>query len=226
MSRIIFFGDSFAEPKPEDYVWTKQLARKFDAELVNHAVGGSSIEFSLFQFAQYMKQDYRETDKIIFIVTHPSRSPVVHPQYDPSTANLNTLKGDKEFNKAWLKLHLQLYKFTGQPETDFYKYFIVTSVLNSITNDTLMMCSFEECEERSTRDNFVVSRIHLREYSESNWKAPNHYWEPNHNAMSECAYKSIINKKDMFDTTLFTSGNKLGSLREWAWKERDKKLRR
>ena len=224
MPRIIFFGDSFAEPKPEDYVWTKQLANKFGAEMTNHAVGGSSIEFSLFKFTEYMKTDYRDTDKIIFVCTHPSRSPVVHPQYDPSTAALNTHKGDKEFNTAWLKLHLQIYKFTGKPETDFYKYFIVTSVLNSISNDTLMVCSFGECDETSTRDNLVISRINLREYSDSNPQAPNHFWQPNHNAMANCAYKSIINKKDMFNTKLFTPGNNTFSLRQWSFRKRDEAL--
>ena len=224
MSRIIFFGDSFAEPKPEEYVWTKQLANKFDADMTNHALGGSSIEFSLFKFTEYMKTDHKDTDKIIFVCTHPSRSPVVHPQYDPSIASLNSIKSDEEFNTAWLKLHLQIYKFTGHTETDYYKYFIVASVLNSISNDTLMMCSFEECDERSTRDNFVISRINLREYAETDIRAPNHFWEPNHNAMANCAYESIINRKDMFNTKLFNKGKKPFSLSQWAFQKRDQAL--
>ena len=47
MSRIVVFGPSVAEPCREDYAWPKQLATKFNRELINYALGGTSIEWSL-----------------------------------------------------------------------------------------------------------------------------------------------------------------------------------
>ena len=212
MSRLVLFGDSFATQWPNDYAWTNQLAKKFDAEQVNYAMGGSSIEYSLFQFSNYMKKNHRETDKIVFILSHPSRSPIVHPEYDPrSSAD----RSKKNANKQWLQLHLHLARYIDY-DTSCYKYFIAACVLNGIKNDALLICAFDNCKEKSTRENLIISEICLFDHSETHPKETvNHFFEPNHNAMAECAYQSFINKKDMFDPNLFTSGNNPQNMRDW-----------
>jgi hypothetical protein len=222
MSRLVLFGDSFATQWPNDYAWTNQLAKKFDGEQVNYAIGGSSIEYSLFQFSNYMKKNHRETDKIVFILSHPSRSPIVHPEYDPAKSADKSSKN--AINKQWLQLHLHLARYIDY-DTSCYKYFIAASVLNSIKNDALLICAFDNCKEKSTRENFVVSEICLFDYSVTHDKETvnhfskygtsvmNHFLEPNHNAMAECAYQSFIHKKDMFDPNLFTV--KKHNMRDW-----------
>ena len=55
--RLIIFGDSYAEPFSADWVWTNQLTQ-FDT-VINNALGGSSIEYSISKFYEYFENDYQ-----------------------------------------------------------------------------------------------------------------------------------------------------------------------
>ena len=198
MSRIIIFGDSFAQDWDFEWTWTKLLAKKLNAEQVNYAIGGSSIEYSMYQFTEYLKNNHRDNDKIIFVATEPNRSPIVHPKYDPTSAALHTLTGDKEFKQAWELFDKQVLKYQDV-KFNAWKYTIVASMLNSINNDAIMLTAFERCEEHSTRDNFIISQTVLLDYSLKNHsKLPNHFEPHNHQAMAHGAEQTFINKKDLF----------------------------
>ena len=195
MSRIIIFGDSFATKWPDDYVWTNQLAKKFDAEQVNYASGGSSIEYSLYQLKDYLQNNYNKKDIIIFIATNPSRSPIIHPEYDPKWACFYKENPNNEYYKT-------VVRYTDV-NIDKYKYWIVATILNGISNDAFLMCAFDHCEEQSTRENFIISKFSLREVSASNYPVANHLAKENHTVMAELVYQSIINKNDLFDQKHF-----------------------
>ena len=69
MSRIVVFGPSVAEPCREEYAWPKQLATRFNRELINYALGGTSIEWSLYKLREYLQIEWRPKDKIVFIAS-------------------------------------------------------------------------------------------------------------------------------------------------------------
>ena len=135
MSRIIIFGDSFAQDWDFEWTWTNLLAKKLNAQQINYAIGGSSIEYAMYQFVDYLKNNYKDDDKIVFVVTNPARSPIVHPNYEPTSSALHSMTGDNKFNEAWSNLHKELFRFQDE-HFNKWKYTGVTSMLNGIKNDS------------------------------------------------------------------------------------------
>jgi hypothetical protein len=195
MSRIVVFGPSVAEPCREEYAWPKQLATKFNRELINYALGGTSIEWSLYKLREYLQIEWRPKDKIVFIASHPSWCPIVHKEYIPTWANYGGHETHGEFEKTMIR-------YTDYA-TDRWKYFLVANALNSIKNDALMMCAFESCTEKSIRNNLIISKINLSVYTDRDRVGTNHFREHNHNAMAEFTYQSLENMQDCYDKNLF-----------------------
>ena len=195
MSRLIVFGPSVAEPCMEDYAWTKQLAEKMNYQLINHALGGTSIEWSLYKLTEYINTDQRPKDKIVFVASHPSWCPIVHKEYIPTWANHGDHAQHGEFEKTMIR-------YTDY-DTDRWKYFLIANALNTINNDALMMCAFESCTEKSMRNNFIISKINLSVYTDRDRVGTNHFREHNHHAMAKFVYESFIQLKDCYDTNLF-----------------------
>lgn len=210
MSRIIIFGDSFAIKWPYDYAWTNQLAKKFNAEQVNYAHGGSSIEYSLYQLKDYLQNNYNSNDIIVFIATNPSRSPIIHRDYNPKWACFYKVAPDDEYYKT-------LTRYTDT-EIDRYKYWIVATILNSISNDTLLMCAFDECAEQSKRKNFIISKFNLSTIS-NKYPEPNHLNKLNHNVLAKLLHQSIIKRNDLLDRKHFTQSPKPKIIDKKIWSD-------
>lgn len=72
MSRYVVFGDSFGKdyPQPRHESWLEMLG----ADTISYAHEGSSVWYSLDCLMDYLDSDnYRDTDRIIFIVTDQHR---------------------------------------------------------------------------------------------------------------------------------------------------------
>jgi len=210
MSRIIIFGDSFAIKWDYDYAWTNQLAKKFNAEQVNYAVGGSSIEYSLYQLRDYLRNNYNSNDIIVFIATNPSRSPIIHKDYNPKWACFYKVEPDDEYYKT-------LTRYTDT-EIDKYKYWVVANILNGITNDTFLMCAFDQCIEQSKRKNFVISKFNLSKVS-NHYPDPNHLHKHNHDALAKLLHQSIIKKNDLFEEKHFEQTPKPKKISKKLWSD-------
>jgi hypothetical protein len=211
MSRIIVFGDSFATKWPDDYVWTNQLAKKLHAEQVNYATGGSSIEYSLYQLKHYLQHNYKKDDTIIFVATNPSRSPIIHKDYDPKWACFYyDVSQDKEYYKA-------LTRYTDV-ETDKYKYWIIATILNGLTNDALLICAFDECNEKSLRDNFIISKFNLSKIAHQ-YPEANHIQESNHSVLAKLLHQSIIKKNDLLEERYFTQPLQPNKVNKKVWSD-------
>lgn len=72
MNRLYVFGDSFAQDLPGS--WTTRLASLRNMELKNYGVGGSCLEYSYIKlFDVVKKNEFKEGDIVIFVLTHPGR---------------------------------------------------------------------------------------------------------------------------------------------------------
>jgi hypothetical protein len=84
--RIGIFGDSFASDNkmnPTDS-WVDILRNNHEVE--NHAMPGTNLYFSVLK----LKENYKKYEKIIFVVTQPSRIKISDnvPCYDPSKRHI------------------------------------------------------------------------------------------------------------------------------------------
>ena len=224
--RLIIFGDSYAEPFGADWVWTNQLTQ-FDT-VINNALGGSSIEYSISKFYEYFENDYQKTDKIIFTLTDSCRASIVHEDYDPNySAYVNVLdvkqttgRDDKgtNINGDHYKDHLEYYKTVlryTNPITNYYKYFMVLSMLNNLDNDVIVLPCFEKFNSKiKLKENIILIQLPLIEickaevtdrHHDVSWIfpnldfRPNHMLPDNHNIFANTIKKCFEDKKDHFN---------------------------
>ena len=210
MQRIVIFGDSFSVSYGDNQTWTTQLAGKFDAEHINYSVSGSSIEYSLYKLKDYIQNDYQSDDIIIFIATNPSRSPIIHPEYDPkwacfhnrinknlSSNHIQSLNDNMDTNNVLLNMYYKAFTRYSDVNVDKYKYWLISSVLNTISNDAFFVCAFDSCEEHSNRENFIISKLKIKTVANLKLPTANHLTKINHDVLAKLIYESIINKNDL-----------------------------
>jgi|LauGreDrversion4_2_1035121.scaffolds.fasta_scaffold257509_2 hypothetical protein len=133
--KIGIFGDSFASPNKlnPSRTWVEILNEKYD--IVNHAVTGSNLYYSVTEVKKY----YTSYDKIILIVTQPSRLQV--PEHIP-------LIGEDRFIQPWVlevpvKLDANtLQKLVWQAGKQYYSYLQDTTYDEYIHN--LMLKDIKE----------------------------------------------------------------------------------
>jgi hypothetical protein len=103
MPKLRIYGDSFASDDSE-YCWPNLLANKLGYEIENFAVGGSCIEYSIYNLLNdHNNQLFSDNDIIIFVQTAPGRLNFTHqilekPNTSSSYINGNiafTTKGDE-----------------------------------------------------------------------------------------------------------------------------------
>lgn len=224
--RLIVFGDSFSEPHEHDWIWTKQLSQ-FDS-VINHAIGGSSIEYSINKFYEYFENDYKATDKIIFTLTDRNRAPLVHKEYNPQWASyINTLdlkqttgRNDKGIDitedhyEDYLEYYKTVLRYTD-PKTNYYKYFIILSMLNNLDNDVIVLPCFETFHSNlKLKDNVILTKLPLIDISKAevviddnndvSWIfpnldfRPNHMLPDNHKIFADTITKCFATKQDNF----------------------------
>ena len=169
--RLIIFGDSFAHPHKADYVWTNNIGEKLKVDgIINYSNNGASIEYCLHKLDYYIKNDYSNNDKIIFFITNPTRVPLVDNDYVPDWGSLSSaydiVKGESRLDRTaeHVKEHSAYYKthvvFTTHEHSE-YKFYTALSALNTISNDTLVLFSFNKPHKNilklNWRNNLIIS---------------------------------------------------------------------
>jgi hypothetical protein len=71
--RIVVFGDSFAEYHHNG--WVGQLVNQMNIKILSYACPGSSLNYSVQNFFNYLNTDYDKNDFIIFLFTGWGRVP-------------------------------------------------------------------------------------------------------------------------------------------------------
>ena len=86
--KLIVYGDSYAED--QNFIsWTTQLANKLNVTLVNRAISGSSIEYSIKYFIKdKLSNTISYNDIIIFIFSSPGRHHLDYQNKFPRTASI------------------------------------------------------------------------------------------------------------------------------------------
>lgn len=228
--RLIIFGDSFAHPHNADYVWTNNIGEKLKVDgVINYSNNGASIEYCLHKLDYYIKNDYSNNDKIIFFITNPTRVPLVDNDYVPDWASLSSaydiVKGESRLDRTaeHVREHSAYYKthvvFTTHEHSE-YKFYTALSALNTISNDTLVLFSFNKPHKNILklhwRNNLIISSTIAYEIAGNEIKGniesindlyndfrAHHMCEINHKIFVDCVANSLNTKKDCFDTNHF-----------------------
>ena len=230
--RLIIFGDSYAQPYTHvDWVWTNQL-KQFDI-VINNAIAGSSIEYSINKFYDYFENDYRDTDKIIFTLTDSCRAPIVHKEYNPEWASYinvldvqkttgrddkGTQSGIEQHHKDYENYYKAVLTYTD-PQINYYKYFSVLTMLNNLKNDVIVLPCFESFESKlNLHDNILLTKLPLIEicnaeiigrHRDETWIYPNldfrlnHMLPDNHRIFAETITECFETKIDAFKLNNF-----------------------
>jgi hypothetical protein len=112
--RIGIFGDSYADERASVDLsafengrlpWGRYLRQLTDHDITNFALAGSSLQYS----AKLFLENYKDFDKVIFVVTFPGRFYLSTPDIDPGLrhiANLDHLFSKISEYKEYIKLRV------------------------------------------------------------------------------------------------------------------------
>ena len=163
--RIIFFGDSYVQPK-EDLNWTRMVCNKLNRQSWNYGRGGTSLLFSINNFFRYIENDYREDDYIIFVTTSYTRFPKVHPNIDAgiSAALLefsmsnNTSSEGKLYYENQLDLVAWLATVYCNQEDFRHQCLMLDNYLSNMRNKTIIIPAFD-VQHWSKSKNFCLYNV-------------------------------------------------------------------
>lgn len=227
--KLIVYGDSFAGPAnrfddPLAFSWTNLLAKKLNIELVNNAVAGSSVEYSVNKFIKdCLSCDIKKHDIIVFIISHPGRLHLDYQNNHPKTATqyqeyYHKTRGiildswyllNKDYIK-WYEKHkdLELLGINSCAYTHMFQSY----AKNNSSNIFTLINSFPNKEYIPIVDkskNFIYPDINLYDACEAefyNFKyqdwvkyvksdpRANHFSNINLEKLADSIYKAIINK--------------------------------
>jgi len=115
MSRLFVFGDSFSQPYSNPLVWTQSTANRLSLELHNHSLQGTSQTYS-WQLLQSLIGLLTATDRVIIVMTHPSRTWFFKQL--PAVSNINIANIDQVLTLEQQKA-IELYvRYIQRPEID------------------------------------------------------------------------------------------------------------
>lgn len=190
MSKLIIFGDSFADKVsthiPEDkQAWFEILSKKLDRDLVSYGLNGTSISYSTSKLFEYLNSpQYHADDIIVFVTSALSRLPLVHSKIIPNYASkwLMYLNGElSKKDNAWQHFHQNhnFYKMYHQ----FFNYeqvkqqkISIALTLKALPNLTVILSAFEDVTEGLIDDrldllkndtNFILINAKLFQISEA-----------------------------------------------------------
>lgn len=166
--RLIVFGDSFASlllnvpvERNKGTIWFVELAKHLGLELKNYAYPGSSFEYSLREFGNYISTiEYREDDIIIFVLTSQFRSPILSDEIPPNYAGYLTafldgsLAKDHPAYSHYYKnkeMYESLYLNHDRRLADTQRKNLILA-LKSIPNFSVLMTAFESSYDVSERN--------------------------------------------------------------------------
>lgn len=163
MSRLVVFGDSFADERVQEITWPKLLSSKFGVPAKYYSLAATNLEYTSTKLFDYLENDYQETDIIVVILTSCYRAPIVHDAYYPSWSTLykfivgddkllekldnpyvtEHFKEHEEYYKTWLKFF--------NPAIHKSQCYFIAKAVNSLPNKKLVLSAFEDSDP--TNDN-------------------------------------------------------------------------
>tara|TARA_B100000212_G_scaffold128792_1_gene96593 strand:- start:1388 stop:2134 length:747 start_codon:yes stop_codon:yes gene_type:complete len=89
MSRLVIFGGSYAESNShaDQTAWQHQVANRLGMDMVNHALPGTSVRWSLNKLINYLNTDHRVNDHILFFVSDHDSLPFMDTEGRPEWAS-------------------------------------------------------------------------------------------------------------------------------------------
>lgn len=115
MNRLYVFGDSFAAPFANAATWTQQVADQLNLEMVNHARPGTSQDYA-WAILQHYIPEFTAQDRIVIVLTHPSRQ--WYFQNKPFLSNINIIDLDQHLTREETQA-VELYiKHIQRPQRD------------------------------------------------------------------------------------------------------------
>jgi hypothetical protein len=188
MKKLIVYGDSYAQEQQDSSLsWVSLLAAKLDLPLINRAIGGSSIEYSIKTFIKDKISKILEPDDIIiFVVTSPGRQHLKYQVKYPSTASVFRYE---TFTHKYPIEHINYYNlnknyikwFEDNKDEDIFKLNALSYVhmlnnyaRNNPTNTfvVLSMSGLLNVIDIPILDNFIIPNISLKKISDDEFKYP------------------------------------------------------
>ena len=130
MSKIWFFGDSYAEPpntkKTSAKSWTINVAEAFpEYDIENHANGGSSLDYLYYTYNKQRNQ-FQRGDILIFTITTSARLFLSSGDEEiPHFMNINYRSTDKG-----AELHIKGDKYYDYFVSEFFNIDSITAMLD------------------------------------------------------------------------------------------------
>lgn len=218
VGRLIVFGDSYAHSKAEQS-WPNILSEKLGVELINYAVSGTSLNYSIQQFFNYYRNEYQSDDYIVFVTTSTHRIPFtldgglpswqagIHTYLtDPSKLTDPQYKYYHGNKKFWDIYYQQAFKVD-----DYYNQIeMIYNFLNNLSNTVLIIPGFNcfQSPQNKLKDNFTMYTISRLE-GNVNFDDLNHMSLVNRKVLAELAYKyfTVDANYDIFTPKEFTFVN-------------------
>lgn len=157
--RLVVFGDSFAETSTRkdlnETCWVFVLAKMLNYSILNYARGGTSLNYSIQMFFEYMETEYMSNDYIVFVTTSYSRLPAlpkgVDYGYMSSLANYYNdefkFKRDFKDRQKFYTNNLQAMNYMAENICTLQDFknqiMLLYSYLNTMKNKTVMIPAFE-----------------------------------------------------------------------------------
>ena len=232
MSNLVLFGDSFCaeyENTANKNTWWKQVANQKNMCIKNYAVRGSSLNYSIVRYYEYLNTEYSPEDNIIFIVTSSARSPIVHKDFPPECAAILQMFHMQGFKFEQRNLPPSLVKHFTDNRSFYeiwYRFYnldqhlsqvsLVREALNGLSNKKLLINAFDEATNREfsrkydfhldgdmnniSVSEFVTHFDYIRSRDRLIDDRANHLSEDNHSIFSDYIIKSLDgNHRSMLD---------------------------
>lgn len=223
MANLVLFGDSFCaeyESTINKNTWWKQVAKQKNLDIKNYAIRGSSLNYSIVKYYEYLNTAYSPEDNIIFVVTSSARSPIVHKDFPPECAAILQMFHMQGFKFEQRNLPQSLIEhFTnhrGFYET-WYRFYnldqhlsqvsLVREALNGLSNKKLLINAFDEATSgqfsrkydfhlAGDMNNISVSEFvthfdYIRSRDRFVDDRANHFSEANHDIFTDYIIKSL-----------------------------------
>lgn len=162
MANLVLFGDSYCaeyDNTISQETWWKRVASNLELGIKNYAVRGSSLNYSTVKYYEYLNGSYSVDDIIIFTITSSGRSPLVHPDFPPSSSAIMQLFSTRGFSLDKIPFpdmvknhyidHKDFYKTWFQfynPDLHLSQVNLIREALHGLKNKKLLINAFDEAK--------------------------------------------------------------------------------
>ena len=188
MKKLIVYGDSYVqEQQDKSLSWISLLANKLDLPIINRAIGGSSVEYSIKSFVKdKISKIILPNDIIIFVITSPGRQHLKYQVQYPSTASVFRYE---TFTPKYPTEHINYYNlnknyikwYEDNKDDDIFKLnalsyvHMLNSYAKSNPNNTFIILSMNtllDFIDIPILDNFIIPNISLKKISDNEFTYP------------------------------------------------------